>query len=201
MNDTIYLTPYKVNPTTPRLPGELTLDGQARVLGVGDKAFVLSAPLLPERTLGGEDVRLMTREGVVHGPLEGGGGGQPQDKGWIVPGCAPYGVETLPFITPRTVSIELSEPGQLLAMRMRSQGGTANVNVKMRTEAGALVVDQDFALNGPATLEPFFENLHLLPGRYAITATPTASVLLEQLQVVAPWSPLPLYHVVAVRFL
>lgn len=203
MPDTIYLTPYEANPPQPRAPGELTLDPAARILGVGTDAFDMDVPLLPERTLGGDDVRLMTEGGVVHGPLQAGGGGRPMDrKLWVLPGCAPLEVSLLPFgSVVRTASITLLEPVQLIAMRVRGAGGTGTLTARLLDAKGVMIVTHAFAINGVLTLEPGFD-LSLAPGHYTIETTPTTSnMIVEQVRTVSPWSPTPQHHVVSLRFL
>ncbi|USN14266.1 hypothetical protein PAPPERLAPAPP_00330 [Brevundimonas phage vB_BpoS-Papperlapapp] len=203
MPDTIYLTPFEVSPVEPRAPGELTIDREARILGVGQDSFDMSVPLLPERALGGDDVRLMTPEGVEHGPLQAGGGGRPMDrKVWVLPGCAPVAVGFLPFGgIVRTTTIALAEPARLIAMRLRSNGGTGTLTARLFDVKGLLLETHDFAINGAMTLEPGFDRW-LEPGHYTIETTPTTSnLIVEHVQTMSPWSSIPQHHVVSLRFL
>ncbi|UTC28404.1 hypothetical protein GURKE_04020 [Brevundimonas phage vB_BpoS-Gurke] len=202
MSDTIYLTPYDPDPAVPRAAGELTLDPAARVLGVGTDAFTMDVPLLPQRTLGGDEVRLMSPEGVEHALLQGGGGGLPMDrKLWVLPGCAPISVAFLGLPSERITQIALGEPAQLIGLRVRSNGGTGTLFVKIRNAANEEVLSHDFAINGAMMLEPAFD-LQLSPGYYTVHAAPTSSnFLLEQVEAMTPAATAPQFHLVAMRFL
>lgn len=199
MADTIQLTPFSVQAA--RLPGELTLDPSALVLGVGAQAFALNVPFLPDRTLGGDEVRLMGVDGPYHGLLQAGGGGQPLDRRvWVLPGCAPIGVSFLPVGVDRVVDIELAEPARLIGLRVRSNGGTGVLSMRLLNEAGDPVLTHDFNINGTMTLEPGFD-LPLTPGRYQIETSPTALIYLEQIDTLLPVSGALQSHIVALRFL
>lgn len=199
MSDTIQLTPF--DPQASRLPGELTLDPSALVLGVGAQSFALNVPFLPDRTLGGDEVRLMGAEGPYHGLLQAGGGGQPLDhRLWVLPGCAPVGVSFLPVGVDRVVDIELAEPARLIALRVRSNGGTGVLSMRLLNAAGDQVLTHDFDVNGSMTLEPGFDVL-LEPGRYQIETSPTALMYLEQIDTLLPGTGARQSHLVALRFL
>lgn len=202
MPDTIYLTPHDADPTVPRAPGELTLDPAAGILGVGADAFDMTVPLLPERTLGGEEVRIMTPNGVQHALLQGGGGGVPMDRRvWVLPGCAPVSAAFLPLTAMQTVRLALGEPAQLIGLRVRSNGGTGVLNVRLLNSAGDEVLTHAFAINGAMALEPAFD-LMLQPGHYTVEATPsTTTMLLEQVEARSRYATAPEFHVVALRFL
>ena len=199
MPNTLYLTPY--DPAETRAPGELTLDPDARILGVGVDSFAMNVPFLPERTLGGDEVRLMGADGPYHGLLQAGGGGQPMDRRlWGLPGCAPLGVSFLPVGEDRSVTIELGEPAQLIALRARSNGGTGVMTMRLLDASGAEVLEHAFSLNGAMTLEPGFD-LSLAPGRYTIETQMSALVYLEQIDTLLPGSGLVQSHLVTLRFL
>lgn len=201
MSDTIYLTPYDSTPSTPRAPGELTLEPATGILGVGTEAFSMAAPLLPERTLGGEEVRVMTPAGVKHALLQGGGGGQPMDRqAWVLPGCAPLSVAFLGLTAEKDTHIALGEPAQLIGMRVRSNGGTGTLFVKILDDKNVQVLAHDFNINGAMALEPAFD-LALQPGHYTVRVTPTTSnMLLEQVETMSPASTAPEFHIVTLRF-
>lgn len=199
---TIYADALKINGGTGAPvsldAGELYIDEDGRKLYVETASGVIAAPLdvmgFPS-TIGvdSELVLVKSPSGSEWKELSAGGGGfEPDDEPWHIPGLAPAAVGSLSFpaASGQMSLMRLGKAALVVNSRLRATFGTGSLTMTIYEYDGALgaqVYSHTFAIAG-AGVYTFVPSFPFDAGEYAIVYTCLSSVTVESVDGYTVWS-------------